>query len=392
MTLALLDDIKHDLQIAKEVASSLQAVYMREIMKSYEVVYDPDIDNTVIEEDKEIVNIFSQLPDIELADDVEYSQYVVRMIFDSDILLDKGISLSTIVNRIRVFYRDIVYLEYNDEYEDKPVIRMRIIIEKSSKTMDMLPGEAAMLCEEATNVLLPLRISGIEGVKKTFVRKAGDEYVIDTEGSNIVGALKCDYINKTKIYSNNQNEVGQVFGCEAERACIYKEAKLVLSFDGNYINSRHPGLMADVMMHSGTVSAYNRHGINRRRDLGPLLKASFEETSEVFHKAARYAEVDTLNGITESIITGCVAPTGTGMFDLTLNVDMLQNAVFTPEVEEVAAAQRKNSTSPNNNVISIARPGRVFERNTFEFTPLLNKEEMELDFVPASPSREISVQ
>ena len=44
-----------------------------------------------------------------------------------------------------------------------------------------------------------------------------------------------------------------------------------------------------------------RHGINND-DIGPIAKASFEETSEMFLKAARHAELDEMRGISANVM------------------------------------------------------------------------------------------
>ena len=59
-------------------------------------------------------------------------------------------------------------------------------------------------------------------------------------------------------------------------------------------------------------------------DTGPLRKCSFEETVEILLEAAVYNEVDTLKGITESIMTGKLAPFGTGTCEIILDPQVLQ--------------------------------------------------------------------
>ena len=46
-----------------------------------------------------------------------------------------------------------------------------------------------------------------------------------------------------------------------------------------------------------------RHGINND-DIGPIAKASFEETPEMFLKAARHAELDSMRGVSANVMCG----------------------------------------------------------------------------------------
>ena len=46
-----------------------------------------------------------------------------------------------------------------------------------------------------------------------------------------------------------------------------------------------------------------RHGINND-NIGPIAKASFEETPEMFLKAARHAELDIMRGVSANVMCG----------------------------------------------------------------------------------------
>ena len=66
-----------------------------------------------------------------------------------------------------------------------------------------------------------------------------------------------------------------------------------------------------------------RHGINND-NIGPIAKASFEETPEMFLKAARHAELDTLKGVSANVMCGQEGFYGTSSFQLVLDVKTLQ--------------------------------------------------------------------
>ena len=63
-----------------------------------------------------------------------------------------------------------------------------------------------------------------------------------------------------------------------------------------------------------------RHGINND-DIGPIAKASFEETPEMFLRAARHAELDLMTGVSSNIMCGQEGYFGTGSFQIMLNMD-----------------------------------------------------------------------
>jgi DNA-directed RNA polymerase II subunit RPB1 len=73
-----------------------------------------------------------------------------------------------------------------------------------------------------------------------------------------------------------------------------------------------------------------RHGINND-DIGPIAKASFEETPEQFLKAARHGELDNLRGISANVMCGQDGYFGTSSFSVLLDIN---NIPQMPEPEE----------------------------------------------------------
>lgn len=106
---------------------------------------------------------------------------------------------------------------------------------------------------------------------------------------------------------------------------IVREINQVLKFYGIYVDRRNPELLAALICNQEKVMGMTRHGLNRG-DNGVLMKATFEETSEVLHRGARFAQKDTLKGVSEAIIIGSVPPIGTGKMDVFLDESKLFGA------------------------------------------------------------------
>lgn len=79
------------------------------------------------------------------------------------------------------------------------------------------------------------------------------------------------------------------------------------------------------MSSRGTLTAINRNGINRVRDVSVLRKASFEETTDILFGAAVFSELDELKGVSERIIFGESVKIGTRSFDVMIDRDIVQN-------------------------------------------------------------------
>tara|TARA_B110000211_G_C13770578_1_gene417331 strand:- start:197 stop:634 length:438 start_codon:yes stop_codon:yes gene_type:complete len=90
-------------------------------------------------------------------------------------------------------------------------------------------------------------------------------------------------------------------------------------------------MLADRMCCNDKMVSIFRHGINND-DVGPIAKASFEETPEMFLKAARHGELDAMRGVSANIMCGQEGYYGTSAFKLL--VDMEKMMVNKPKNED----------------------------------------------------------
>ncbi len=163
------------------------------------------------------------------------------------------------------------------------------------------------------------------------------EWVLTTEGTNLRDIMGEEVIDFPRLYSNDINEILEIFGIEATRRALFKEIRNILSFDGSYVNYRHIALLVDYMTYKGRLVPITRHGINRV-DSGPLQRASFEETLDVLFDAAAYAEKDKMLGVSENIMLGQFIPTGTGAFDVLLDATKLADVIESDQATIEAGA------------------------------------------------------
>ncbi len=207
-------------------------------------------------------------------------------------------------------------------------------------------------------------------IKDNLVEKAGsyvkeDIWVLDTIGTNLLDILGLDYIDTKRTISNDLVEIYRTLGMEAARQSIYNELADVIEFDGTYLNSHHPNLLCDRMTAGIKMVSISRHGINND-NIGPIAKASFEETPEMFLKAARHAELDTMRGVSGNVMVGQEGLFGTSAFQVVLDVNemmnleekykyeyvdtqtVIENGLFEGLENENDACSSKNLTMENN--------------------------------------------
>lgn len=163
--------------------------------------------------------------------------------------------------------------------------------------------------------LLESHIKGIKDVTQAVMNKKGREWVINTLGSNLRKTLEIKGVDATRTFSNNIFEVMDIFGIEAARNVIIKQAMYTLEEQGLEVDIRYIMLLADLMTVSSTIRAIGRYGVAGEK-MSVLARAAFEETKKHLTSASIKGEKDKLKGVVENIMMNQVAPIGTGAFEL----------------------------------------------------------------------------
>ena len=171
-------------------------------------------------------------------------------------------------------------------------------------------------------------------VENNGIYKKQDIWVLDTIGTNLLDFLGLDFIDNKITISNDIIEIYNVLGIEAARHAIYNELVEVVEFDGTYINYHNYSVLVDRMTFTHKLISIFRHGINND-NIGPIAKASFEETPEMFLKAARHAELDTLRGISANVMCGQEGLFGTAAFQVILDIEEMQKLEAVSEYKQI---------------------------------------------------------
>jgi len=162
-----------------------------------------------------------------------------------------------------------------------------------------------------------LTLRGLKGITRVLVKMEGNEYVVYTEGSNLVEVITMPEVDPTRTVTNNIHEIEEVLGIEAARNAIINEAVKTLEEQGLEVDLRHIMLVADMMTASGEVMQVGRHGVSGEK-ASVLARASFEITTKHLLDACIHGERDRLDGIIENVIAGQPIPLGTGSVELVM--------------------------------------------------------------------------
>lgn len=179
----------------------------------------------------------------------------------------------------------------------------------------VIASETPAKVQKDKNKLLRKKLRGVKDIKRAFIRKQGEEYVIYAEGSNLRGIIEIPGVDATKITTNDIYQICETFGIEAARNAIIDETMKVLDDQDLNVDIRHIMIVADRMTTSGRIQAVGRQGISGSKG-SVLARAAFEETEKHILNAAIHNEIDPLAGVAENIIVGQPIPVGTGTVEL----------------------------------------------------------------------------
>ncbi|MBI2546992.1 MAG: DNA-directed RNA polymerase subunit A'' [Candidatus Aenigmarchaeota archaeon] len=168
--------------------------------------------------------------------------------------------------------------------------------------------------------ILDIHVGGIKDVKNAIVRKDGEDWIINTIGTNLKDVFIIKEVDEKRTYTNDIHETYTILGIEAARSVIIKEALKTMQEQALDIDTRYVILVSDMMTLSGEVNSIGRYGVAGAKT-SILARAAFEETIKHLVRASIRNEVDNLQGIFENVMIGQVAPSGTGMFDLIVKAD-----------------------------------------------------------------------
>ena len=332
----------------KQLRSKVEHTSLRSVTDETEIYYDPDIQTTVIDADRDAVESFFIIPEDNAVPIEAQSKWLLRIVLGRRQLLDKGLTVTEVGRKISdVFGKDIAVIS-SDDNDTVPVVRVRMITGGQDKEEEEEQEEEDTLKRLETHMLDTVILRGVKGVRRAFVsndtkilyeqpsgalvrskdHEECNEWFLDTDGVNLKEVLAVEGVDPYRTTCNHFQSIMRVFGIEAVRASLMKEMKDVLTNDGSYVNHRHMAILCDVMCARGELMAVTRHGINRA-DTGALMRCSFEETVEILFDAASSGELDDCRGVSENIILGQLAPSGTGEFDCLLDTEMLKTVAAT---------------------------------------------------------------
>ena len=368
LTVYLRKDLRSSKDEARRVAQELEFTVLQDLTTVARIYFDPRDDATLIEEDAEWLAFYAgyekaleeeeaeeeaESPEepVDETDDATAAQvassnqkeqkkrspWILRIELDREKMFSKNITMDDVAFVLNQKFDTEVSTVYSDYNSSRLVLRLRLNADDADPLNSL--NQLKML---QNKILMGTIVRGVPGLRAVSFNKTTDQYelngdkygavdqfVLDTDGSNFLDVMCHPDVDASKLYSNNVHDVFENLGIEATRAVLFKEISTL--FEETYVNYRHLCLLCDVMASRGRLMSVDRYGINKN-NIGPLAKASFEQTEDIMLRAALYGELDPITGVSANIMTGQPIRGGTSYSQILLDEEaMMRFVADTPE-------------------------------------------------------------
>ena len=336
LTIFLRPDLRNNKEEARRLAQELEFTMLRDLIKTSRIYYDPRDSATLIAEDKEWLSFFAAFEQSEGDPTVpnDKNPWIMRMELDREKMFNKNITMEDIAY---VFRKSAdISVAYTDHNAAQMIFRIRFRENTDKSSLDYLTA----IKQQQNKLLTQTLVRGLPGLKSVSFRmmkkeiyeknpandnkyESADQFVLDTFGTNFLDTLIHPDVDGTRLISNHVHDILENLGIEAARQLLFREI-FTLFEQAAPVNYRHVALLCDAMSNRGRLMSANRIGVNKKQKIGPLAKASFEQTESIMLRAALFGEMDPVTGVSANIMTGQPIRGGTSFSKVLLDEAALQ--------------------------------------------------------------------
>ena len=345
-TIYLRPDIRNSKAEARRLAQELEFTTLKDIVTVCRIYYDPDDAKTLVSEDTDWLHFFTAFEESKpaaAAKPEDSNPWVVRMELDREKMFNKNITMEDICFVLKK--TAAVDLAYTDHNAAQMIFRIRPQVnEEMTKYHDYLTAVKQLQNKMLTQTL----VRGLPGLRSVSFRKLEgksdaifeknpakdnkyvetEQFVLDTLGTNYLDVLIHPDVDGLRVISNHVHDVNECLGIEAARQILFREI-FGLFEQAAPVNYRHVAILCDALSNRGKLMSANRIGVNKKTKIGPLAKASFEQTEDIMLRSAQFGDMDPVTSVSANIMTGQPIRGGTSFTQILLDEAALQEFIAT---------------------------------------------------------------
>ena len=344
LTIFLRKDLQSSKEQARRLAQELEFTLLKDLVTTSRIYYDPRDSATLIAEDNDWLSFFAEFEanaaasaEGEETQEPTHSPWVLRFELDREKMFNKNITMEDI-NYVLKGSGAPLSVAYTDHNAPRMVFRLRLTGSPSASLDDL-----TMLKQLQNKLLTQTLVRGLPGLRAVSFRKTdkeifeknpdndnkyevADQFVLDTFGTNFIDVMIHPDVDGTRLISNHVHDIYENLGIEAARQILFREI-FGLFESAAPVNYRHVAILCDAMCNRGRMMSADRIGVNKKTRIGPLAKASFEQTGDIMLKAAIFGEMDPVSGVSANIMTGQPIRGGTSFTPVLLDEAALMELV-----------------------------------------------------------------
>lgn len=370
LTIFLRKDLQSSKEQARRLAQELEFTLLKDLVTTSRIYYDPRDSATLIAEDNDWLSFFAEFEanaeataEGEEAQEPIHSPWILRFELDREKMFNKNITMEDI-NYVLKGSGSPLSIAYTDHNAPRMVFRLRLSGKPAANLDDL-----TLLKQLQNKLLTQTLVRGLPGLRAVSFRKTdkeifeknpdndnkyevADQFVLDTFGTNFIDVMIHPDVDGTRLISNHVHDIYENLGIEAARQMLFREI-FGLFESAAPVNYRHVAILCDAMCNRGRMMSADRIGVHKKTRIGPLAKASFEQTGDIMLKAAIFGEMDPVAGVSANIMTGQPIRGGTSFTQVLLDEAAL--------VELVASAPPPRKTIERAPQLTQAEVERLLE-------------------------------
>jgi DNA-directed RNA polymerase II subunit RPB1 len=341
LTIPLRADLRNSKEHARRLAQDLEFTLLKDLVTVSRIYYDPRDEASLIAEDKEWLSFFAEFEQSAQQAEGARSPWIIRLELDREKMFNKNITMEDIYFILKSAGE--LEVAYTDHNTTSMVFRVRLIVGKTKDQLDDLTTVKQMQHRLLTQTL----VRGLPGLRSVSFRKTSrdtnDEvfeknpandnkyevtqpFVLDTFGTNFLDVMIHPDVDGLRLISNHIHDINENLGIEAGRQILFREI-FALFEQAAPVNYRHVSILCDAICNRGRMMSADRIGVNKKTKIGPLAKASFEQTEDIMRRAALFGEMDPVTGVSASIMTGQPIRGGTSFSQVLLDEEALKELI-----------------------------------------------------------------
>ena len=130
LTVFLQPQYSRDKTSAKRIQSILPHATLKTVTSATDIFYDPNVETTLIEDDRDFVHAFFEIPDPEIEQSIHrQSPWLLRFELDKRQMVDKGYEMGFVASRIQGVFESDLFVIPSEDLAEKLVIRCRALQE-----------------------------------------------------------------------------------------------------------------------------------------------------------------------------------------------------------------------------------------------------------------------